>query len=124
MAFKTRRPEAAALDNAEMVKVAGSLRARHRIAAADLIALTENSADANTVLAAIKTWRTDQRDRGENFWRNAALMLIGAGDNPEEVCADLGFGRTALQRSVREEPTLTNYKDMLHTPRRAQKEVA
>ncbi|SHP27577.1 Uncharacterised protein [Mycobacteroides abscessus subsp. abscessus] len=124
MAFRTRPPEAAAHDNGEMVKVAGGLRSRHTIAAAGLIALAENPADANTALAAIKTWRTDQRERGENFWRNAALMLIGAGDNPEAVCADLGFGRTALQRAVLENPTLAAYKDMLYTPRPAQTEVA
>lgn len=124
MAFKKVTPEAAASAHAETCAAVRGLRGRHSIAAADLLKLAENPADVNTALAAVAKWRADQRVRGEMFWRNAALMLIASGDDPDAVCSGFGFGRTALQRAVRVEPSIGQFADLLYSPKQKTKKAA
>ncbi|SKM36114.1 Uncharacterised protein [Mycobacteroides abscessus subsp. abscessus] len=124
MAFRTVVPDYAAERAKDAAGHAVALRKHHVAAAADLLKLAESPADANTALAAVKKWRADQ-ERRALYWRFAAMLQIASGDRPDDVCAELGIGRTALQHAVRAEGTeLAIFQKFLRSPRPKTKKVA
>lgn len=117
MAFRRVTPERADHLAALAAQQAGNDGSWHAAAAADLLTLAEAPADANTALSAIATWRADQKARRAR-WARLALLQIGSGDNPDEVCAELGIGRTALQQAVRAEGSqLSGFTEFLYMAR-------
>lgn len=117
MAFRKVNPETAAEMAAIAAKFAGTLGRRHGAAAAGLLKADEVPTDANTVLAAIKAWRSDQ-ERHRLRWCNAALLQITSGDSPDDVCAGFGLGRTSLQQVVQaEESELASFTQFLYRAR-------
>lgn len=123
MAFRKVTEEFAAARAANAATHAEASRKYHAAAAAGLLKAAANPADANTHLAAVAKWRTD-RERRDLYWRFAAMLQIASGDRPEDVCAELSFGRTALQQAVRaEDSKLADFQNVLWRPR-PKKEVA
>lgn len=125
MAFRRVTEEFAAARAHDAGLHAGAIQKRHKAAVAALTALAENSADANTTLAAVAKWRADRPGR-DLHWRWAAVLQIASGDRPEDVCAELGLGRTALQQAIRaEDSKLAAFSEFLWRPRpKTKKEVA
>src|SRR5690349_25100670 len=117
MAFKRVMPELADQMAAAAAKQCGVLGGWHAAAAAELLKAAANQTDANQTLAAIATWRHDQEEHRLR-WCRTALVQIASGDRPEDVCTDLGFGRTALQQTVRaEDSELAAFARFLYSPR-------
>ncbi len=126
MAFRPVTETFAADRAVDASKHARSLSKRHAEGVTDLLkaAGTENPTDANTHLAAIKTWRAGADERAL-YWRHAALLQIGSGDRPDDVCSDMGFGRTALQQAIRTEGSkLSVFTELLYTARPKRKEAS
>ncbi|MBE5451239.1 hypothetical protein [Mycobacteroides abscessus] len=123
MAFRTPTPQLAAESAMYAARHAGGLRSSHADNVADLLKLATAPADANAVLAAVHKWRAGQKEH-RLFWRTAALLLVMSGDRPEDVCAGLGFGRTALQQVAGREPTLADFRQFLYRARPKRKEAA
>lgn len=117
MAFRTVTPAFAADRARDAAAHARGITKRHHDGVAELLKAAEAPTDANTHLAAVKTWRSSADQRGL-FWRYAAMLQIGSGDRPEEVCAQLGFGRTALQQAIRaEDSKLSDFVKFLYRAR-------
>lgn len=125
MAFRRVSQETADEMAVHAAQTSGTVRGWHAGVARDLLKLVDTTADANTRLAAVERWRDDQEARRVR-WATLALLQIGSGDRPEDVCAELGIGRTALQQAVRVEGSkLAAFTQFLYTasPKR-KKEVA
>ncbi|MFN6549519.1 hypothetical protein ACP6C7_04015 [Mycolicibacterium septicum] len=121
MAFRTVTPEVADKFNSVAAGRMRALRKAHMDSVADLLKLAETPADANTALAAVAGWRDEQKRR-DQYWRKEALMQVMSGDRPEDVCAGLGFGRTALQAAVRAEGSeLATFAPFVYRTRPKQK---
>lgn len=120
MAFKRVTPELADQMAAPAAKQCGAVGSWHATAVKDLLAAAENPANADATLAAITMWRRDQ-EAHQLRWIKLALLLIASGDAPDMVCSGLGFGRTALQRAVRQQEQLSVFARFLYTPRPKQK---
>lgn len=125
MAFRRVTEEFAAARAEDAAIHAAAIRKRHAASVAGLLKLAEAPADANTALAAIKQWRDGQEQR-DLSWRWAATLQILSGDRPEDVCAEFGLGRTALQQAIRAEGSkLGAFQEFLWRPRpKRKKEVA
>lgn len=125
MAFRKVDPDFAAARAGDAAAHAAAIRRVHAAAVADLLTLAENPADANTGLAAVAKWRGAQ-ERRDLHWRFAAMLQIASGDRPEDVCSELGIGRTALQEAVRADGSkLAAFEHFLWRPRsKRKKEVA
>ncbi|WP_458317938.1 hypothetical protein [Mycolicibacterium brisbanense] len=124
MAFREIDPDTAARMASHATETSGALGWWHTKVAADLLKLAETPADANAALAAVKAWRDDQEARRVR-WIKAALLQITSGDQPEAVCAGLGFGRTALQQVVRDEKhELGAYAGLVYKAHPKRKKVA
>lgn len=119
MAFRKVTPQVAAEAAAIAAKQAEVTRTRHLSRVADLLKAAETPADTNTHLDGVAKWRHDP-DEYQEIWRNTALLQIASGDRPEDVCARLGFGRTALQQAVRAEGSkLGGFAKFLTRPKEA-----
>lgn len=125
MAFRRVTQEVADQMAAIAANQAEVIRRRHIAAVADLLKLADAPADANAALAAAAKWRADREHR-EQHWRNEALLQITSGDRPEDVCAELSIGRTALQQAVRAEGSeLGAFEEFLWRSRpKRKKEIA
>lgn len=125
MAFRKVDPDFAAARADNTAIHTAEIRRIHAAAAADLLTQAETPTDANTALAAVAKWRAGQEHR-DVYWRFAATLQILSGDRPEDVCAELGFGRTALQQAIRaEDSKLGAFQEFLWRPRpKRKKEVA
>lgn len=124
MAFRTPTPSQADKFNSVVAGRMSALRKGHTDGVADLLELADNPTDANAHLAAAAKWRADQ-DHRDQRWRKEALMQVMSGDRSDDVCAGLGFGRTALQAAVRAEGSeLATFAPFVYRARPKRKEAS
>ncbi|OHU33337.1 hypothetical protein BKG79_22285 [Mycobacteroides chelonae] len=113
MAFRTPPAEAIAWAEPEIPRGVKHLAKEHETAVKALLEAADASAgpiDTATTLAAIKEYRTAMAGTKEepgprDTLRQLAQYLIAAGLPPGRVCRGLGFGRTSMNKYMREEPT-------------------